>query len=61
MYGSAQDYFRRVAEKFAQLIDLIPVVDRAASLLAQAIRDGKKIMCCGNGGSAADSQHLARN
>ena len=28
-------------------------------LLAQAIRDGNKILICGNGGSAADAQHMA--
>src|SRR4051812_50169297 len=59
MYGSADDYFRHVAENFTKLSDLVPVVNQAASLLAQAIRDGKKLMFCGNGGSAADCQHLA--
>jgi D-sedoheptulose 7-phosphate isomerase len=34
-------------------------VQAAASHLASAPRDGGKIMFCGNGGSAADSQHLA--
>lgn len=28
-------------------------------LISQSIQDGKKIMLCGNGGSAADAQHLA--
>lgn len=28
-------------------------------VLAEAIKNGKKILFCGNGGSAADSQHLA--
>jgi D-sedoheptulose 7-phosphate isomerase len=31
----------------------------ATELLADTIRRGNKIMFCGNGGSAADSQHLA--
>ena len=34
-------------------------VDQAAGRLARCLRDGHKIMLCGNGGSAADSQHLA--
>ena len=34
-------------------------VTRAAELLVDALRDGAKILLCGNGGSAADSQHLA--
>lgn len=32
---------------------------RAADLIARALRNGSKILWCGNGGSAADSQHLA--
>ena len=32
---------------------------KAADIIASAIRDGNKVMFCGNGGSAADSQHLA--
>jgi D-sedoheptulose 7-phosphate isomerase len=59
MYGSATDYFRLVAANFTSLADMSPVVDQAASLLTEAIRNGRKIMFCGNGGSAADSQHLA--
>ena len=31
----------------------------AANICIKALTDGKKIMFCGNGGSAADSQHLA--
>jgi D-sedoheptulose 7-phosphate isomerase len=34
-------------------------VGRAAELLVNALLDGGKILLCGNGGSAADSQHLA--
>ncbi len=32
---------------------------RAAELIAAAIRAGGKLMICGNGGSAADAQHIA--
>lgn len=32
---------------------------RAADLLVEVLRTGGKIMLCGNGGSAADSQHIA--
>ena len=59
MYPSAQNYFQRVAQNFALLADLIPLIDRAAAAMTDAIRNGGKIMFCGNGGSAADSQHLA--
>jgi len=33
--------------------------DRAANLLCDCLRRNHKIMWCGNGGSAADAQHLA--
>lgn len=34
-------------------------IRRIADICTSAIRDGKKIIFCGNGGSAAQSQHLA--
>ncbi|HMG84846.1 MAG TPA: D-sedoheptulose 7-phosphate isomerase [Terracidiphilus sp.] len=36
-----------------------PVFERIACEMTRAILQGKKILWCGNGGSAADSQHLA--
>jgi D-sedoheptulose 7-phosphate isomerase len=38
---------------------LLATVSRVAKLGAAAIRRGNKVLFCGNGGSAADSQHLA--
>ncbi len=38
---------------------LSATVHRAASLCSDTLRAGGKLMFCGNGGSAADSQHLA--
>jgi D-sedoheptulose 7-phosphate isomerase len=35
-----------------------PIADAAQALVACLMNDGK-ILCCGNGGSAADSQHFA--
>jgi D-sedoheptulose 7-phosphate isomerase len=34
-------------------------VSRAAEIVTEALRAGKKILLAGNGGSAADAQHLA--
>jgi len=34
-------------------------IERAADSIERTLRDGRKLMICGNGGSAADSQHLA--
>lgn len=38
---------------------ILPDVERAGSLLLRALTSGKKVLVCGNGGSAADSQHFA--
>jgi len=35
------------------------VLERIAGEMTRAICEGKKVLWCGNGGSAADSQHLA--
>jgi D-sedoheptulose 7-phosphate isomerase len=59
MSHTAQAYFQRVAENFAALGTVSPAVEEAARRLSQAIRSGGKVMFCGNGGSAADAQHLA--
>jgi len=34
-------------------------VARAAEIIGAAFRDGHKLLICGNGGSAADAQHIA--
>ena len=34
-------------------------LEEIADVLARALRSGHKILLCGNGGSAADSQHIA--
>ena len=44
---------------FAGLEALAGPVTRAAELMAQVLQSDRKLMLCGNGGSAADSQHLA--
>jgi D-sedoheptulose 7-phosphate isomerase len=44
---------------FTQLDLLAPHVGVAGQLSAETLRAGGKLLFCGNGGSAADSQHLA--
>lgn len=34
-------------------------IDIAANILTDAVKNGRKIFWCGNGGSAADAQHMA--
>lgn len=38
---------------------LINRIDEVAKLIASAFRNGNRLYLCGNGGSAADAQHLA--
>ena len=37
----------------------LEILEEIAGRIAQAFRAGNKILLCGNGGSAADSQHIA--
>lgn len=46
-------------EAFGRLAATEHDVAKAASICADAIAKGKKVIFCGNGGSAADSQHIA--
>ena len=39
--------------------DILVQIERVASAIKIALANGKKVLFCGNGGSAADSQHLA--
>ena len=56
LYRHALDEHRAV---FDTLAALEPSVGRIGARLAAALQSGGKLMLCGNGGSAADSQHLA--
>ena len=38
---------------------LISLILKAADSIVHAVKTGKKLMICGNGGSAADAQHIA--
>ena len=44
---------RKTAEECSEL------VLKAAQIIIKAFKSGRKVMICGNGGSAADSQHMA--
>lgn len=41
------------------LKSLVPQIEKAARLMIEALKAGNKILLFGNGGSAADAQHLA--
>jgi D-sedoheptulose 7-phosphate isomerase len=58
---SAKEHLEASARASAELVggDLPALAARAGGLLAEALEAGGTILFCGNGGSAADAQHLA--
>jgi D-sedoheptulose 7-phosphate isomerase len=48
-----------IATKQAALKVLVPDIVAAAKLMAGSLKKDGKVMSCGNGGSAADSQHFS--
>lgn len=42
-----------------RLVDRADDIERIARLLVDALKEGRKVLVCGNGGSAADAQHMA--
>ena len=48
-----------VKNSILQKDHLLDAVDEVASLMVKALKQGNRIYFCGNGGSAADAQHLA--
>lgn len=56
-----QDYLETSIEGLAALRahDLSGAIERAIDLIVVALGAGKPMLVCGNGGSAADAQHIA--
>jgi D-sedoheptulose 7-phosphate isomerase len=56
----ASDLIRQSAETLLKASEEnAPAVEQAAAAIGSAFRDGHKLLTCGNGGSAADAQHIA--
>jgi D-sedoheptulose 7-phosphate isomerase len=57
---AAAEHLRATSAAHAELSTAsLPAVLEAASLLLTAFSSGQKLLICGNGGSAADCQHIA--
>jgi D-sedoheptulose 7-phosphate isomerase len=60
---NSSDVFEQAIADHIEVIQSIrqqqPTLERIAAEMTTAIAAGKKVLWCGNGGSAADSQHLA--
>jgi D-sedoheptulose 7-phosphate isomerase len=60
MLAEVQRMFRESAEAKLRFVErYAPRIEAVASRMAEALRRGGKILFFGNGGSAADAQHLA--
>ncbi|GAC1478541.1 MAG: D-sedoheptulose 7-phosphate isomerase [Gemmatimonadaceae bacterium] len=54
------DALRELAEAATRTADQLgPEIDRAAAMMSAAVARGGTLLFCGNGGSAADAQHMA--
>src|SRR5579872_7287272 len=51
-------YIQRLIERYPDLADCVPAIEGAYALLATAFEQRRKLLICGNGGSAADSEHI---
>ncbi len=60
---SGEAVFTRAFDEHRRVIDELkqqqPTLEALARKMTESVMDGKKVLWCGNGGSAADAQHLA--
>jgi D-sedoheptulose 7-phosphate isomerase len=54
-----QQFRDSITTKEAGLKSLPQAIEKAAQVMIAALIDNKKILCCGNGGSAGDAQHFS--
>lgn len=52
-------HFLRLVERYPILAPCAPELERALQLTRTAFENGGKLLLCGNGGSAADCEHIA--
>ncbi len=56
-----QEHINNSIETKTKLLQssIIENIERSSKILVNALKNNKKILLCGNGGSAADAQHIA--
>ncbi|MFH2034602.1 MAG: D-sedoheptulose 7-phosphate isomerase [Candidatus Margulisiibacteriota bacterium] len=60
MQGSIQAEISQNIELNKKVLETLPPkIEAAVAALVNALKAGNKLLICGNGGSAADSQHIA--
>ena len=56
---SLETSLQRTIRALESLAQIRPSIDAAAELVLGSLRDGGKLLICGNGGSAAEASHFA--
>ena len=62
MNKKIQDIIRASIDTKEQVLEqeeLLATIEKIVDIITTAFKNGKKVYLCGNGGSAADAQHLA--
>ncbi|ELR66370.1 Phosphoheptose isomerase [Photobacterium marinum] len=60
MLESIKESFTESIQTQIAAAEALPdAISQAAQLMVQSLLNGNKILCCGNGGSAANAQHFA--
>ena len=62
MKDSIKKYIKESADTKLSVMnsdELLSKIEEAANIIIKAYKDGKKVLTAGNGGSAADAQHIA--
>lgn len=54
-----EEFHKHIEASTKALPAMLDSIQQSAQLLVQCLKDGGKVLICGNGGSAADSQHFA--
>ena len=54
-----QHFEESIAIKTASIETLVPAIEAGGTLMVECLRNGGKILSCGNGGSAGDAQHFS--
>lgn len=50
---------RRTLDDFLSSPETVPAMEAVVDIMAESLRGGGKIICCGNGGSLCDATHFA--
>ena len=58
MGPAADEHLAQLVQRYPDLADCLDDLGRALDLLAVCYRGGGKVLFCGNGGSAADCEHI---